>query len=341
MLPLYQVGEVDWLTTQTLYHTLAKLGEEGVVLCWPKTPYVSLGCHQNWEDYNAGSYLPVLRRRVGGSLVYLDRHQVFFQIIVSPSRLANNRTPERWYHYALDPIVSYLQELGLTAELRLPADILVNGRKISGNAGGQLDEMVVIVGNLLLDFSIEAMVTARSGPHETWHRAFTESMDFHLTTLQECCPQRAWTAEMVMEELAQVFAHHLGAKPMPFPWNAFHDAMKTVGEELTAWEWLQATRHQNTSSPYSVKVREGVYLYASRNPDLSHIVAEVDHNENRILRVWGWEEAAQNSVDKAARDFAGAVHLSCTGEELQRMNLAEDVKQLFRELLAKGRRLPI
>lgn len=333
MLPLYQVGETDWLTTQTLYHTLAELGEEGIVLCWPKTPYVSIGCHQNWEDYNESSGLPVVRRRVGGSLVYLDRNQVFFQIVMRPERIPNNRTPARWYHYALDPIVRYLQDRGLAGELRLPADILVNGRKISGNAGGQLDDMVVIVGNLLLDFSIESMVTARSGPHQTWHQAFTESMDLHLTTLRECAPQGSWSPELVMSDLAEVFQRHLGAQPQPFPWSKLGPYMERVGMSLTERSWLRASRLKSPDAPYSVKVREGVYLYATRQGNLAHLVAEVDHNEARILRVWGLSEAEQG--------VSTPVQLRYSEKELETAVLTADVKDLLGQFLAGAKRVPV
>lgn len=325
MLPLYQIGEVDWLTTQTLYHTLAMLGEEAVVLCWPRTPYVSLGCHQDWEDYNPSSGLPVVRRRVGGSLVYLDRHQVFFQVIVRPDRLRGNRTPESWYHYALDPVVTYLQEQGLPARLELPADILIANRKVSGNAGGFLDEMVVIVGNLLLDFSIEAMARARFGPHRVWQQAFSESMQYHLTTLQDEVLQRPWSATQVMGELAEVFARELGAEPATFPWQQWQDTLHEVGAGLTDETWLQATRHKGQASHYSVKVREGVYLHASRDLERRPIVVEVDHSNQRVLRLWG------GPFEKTSGS-GQFLNLSLTKEDLGAIELEEDVKQLLREL---------
>lgn len=290
MLPLYQLGEVDWITTQTLYHGLAKLNQEGIVLCWPRTPYVSLGCHQDWEDYDESSGVPVVRRKVGGSLVYLDRHQVFFQVIVDPRRIPENRTPESWYRYALDPVVGYLRQIGLSAEMRLPADILVGGRKLSGNAGGQIEERVVVVGNLLLDFSVEAMAGVRTAPHTVWRQAFADSMRRHLTTLKEWIPYKDWSAVEVMEDLAKGFAEHLGAVPTPFPWEQWGLLLDEVGRELIHRKWLIGSQRKKRDPYHSVKVREGVYLRASRDPRYPHIVAEVDKDRRRILRVWGMPE---------------------------------------------------
>lgn len=322
MLPIYRLGEVNWITTQTLYHGLAKLNQEGIVLCWPETPYVSLGCHQAWEDYNGNSGLPVVRRKVGGSLVYLDRRQVFFQVIVDPRRVAGYRTPERLYRYALDPVVSYLSRLGLSAELRLPADILAGGRKISGNAGGQLEERVVVVGNLLLDFSVEAMAEARSAPHDVLRQAFADSMRNHLTTLSELLPDRVWSAEQVMEDLAAVFAEQLQADPTPFPWERVEHALLEAGEKLTSREWLTASRSKRPDAHHSIKVREGIYLRTSSDPRYPHVVAEVDINRSRLLRVWGMP------------DDCGVLSITeGTQEELESAPLAHGLKEVLLELM--------
>ncbi|MEB3102974.1 lipoate--protein ligase family protein [Ferviditalea candida] len=328
MLPIYQLGEVDWITTQSLYHGLAQLNEEGIVLCWPATPYVSLGCHQAWEDYNEECGLPVVRRKVGGSLVYLDRRQVFFQIIVNPRRVTGSRTPERWYRYALDPVVSYLKRLGLSAELRLPADILAGGRKISGNAGGQLEDRVVVVGNLLLDFSVEAMAEVRSAPHDIMRLAFADSMRNHLTTLCELLPDRIWSPERVMRDLASVFAEQLQAVPMPFPRERFEHALREAGEKLINREWLTASRSKRPDALYSIKVREGIYLRASRDPHFPRLVAEVDVNRCRLLRVWGLPGT-----------YGDLAPLKGTQEELEAAPLAHGLKQALLDLIGAKERV--
>lgn len=286
MLPLYSVGEVDWLTTQTLYHGLAEFGEEAVILCRPSTPYVCLGCHQSWSDYDESSGLPVVRRKVGGSLVYLDQNQVFFQIILNPRAAPGKRTPDQWYRHALDPVVAYLREQGFSAELRLPADIVVGGRKISGNAGGQLGDRVVVVGNILLDFPTEAMARARRAPSPLWRRAYEESMRAHLTTLRELAPDRRWSADQVAKDLAQVFIDRLGAVPAPFPWERWRGRLERIGRELLRDDWLRQPGPARASNSREVKVREGVYIGTVDDPRYRDAVVEIDREHNRILRVW-------------------------------------------------------
>ncbi|MDA8194311.1 MAG: ligase [Thermaerobacter sp.] len=279
--PIYLAGGVDWMTTQTLYHGLAERGEEAVVLCWPTSPYVSLGCHEPYEDFRSGSGLAVMRRQVGGSLVYLDQRQVFYHVILSLARPGGPRSPEGWYRLALGPVVHYLRDLGWQAELRLPADILVDGLKISGNAGGQLGESIVVVGNLLLDFSPQEMAEARALPHPAMRSLFAESMGRHLTTLRARRPDIS--GQEVMRGLAAAFREDWGSKTAPIPWSRWREALAQAARKLTDPEWLLATRAGAGLGP--VKVREGVYLQAVRRPD-GLWIAEIDTGRSAVLRAW-------------------------------------------------------
>lgn len=291
MLPLYEIGAIDWLTTQALYHGIAELGEEAIVLCWPTTPYVSLGCHQDGEEFDPSCGLPGIRRRVGGTLVYLDADQVFFQVILNPGRLPSKSRPIDWYHLALDPVVAYLEDLGLAATLRPPADILVEGRKISGNAGGQIGDQMVMVGNLLLSFPHDVMVRVRNAPNQMLKEAFATSLQAHLLALREIPGQTELTTVSVMEGLAHRFTEDLGATPCATPWGRWAQALDRVARELQDPAWLVAP---GMRLPYhQIKIREGVYLRSLRvspNDPRSSLVVEFHADDGAIHRVWGTGE---------------------------------------------------
>lgn len=283
--PIYVVGEVDWLTSQALYHGLAELNHEAIVLCWPNYPYVSLGCHEPFEDFCGDSGLPVTRRSVGGSLVYLDPNQVFYQVILRLDRPNGPKSPEGWYRLALDPVVRYLQGLGKDAELRLPADILVEGRKISGNAGGQLGDSIVVVGNLLCDFSVAKMASARNVPHPKMRPIFAQSMARNLTTMREQGMESS--VEAVMRGLATSFELAWGAQTVAAPWNTWQDVLHKAGSQVCDPKWLISTR--TNGSIGSVKVREGVYLEAVQGPNQGSWIIEKDTVQNVPLRAWRTE----------------------------------------------------
>ncbi len=84
---LYNLGEVTWWESQCLYHALAYLGREGLIICYPSSHYVCLGLHDDLEqeidwEYCELSGIPVFRRETGGGVVYLDNRQVFFQLVM-------------------------------------------------------------------------------------------------------------------------------------------------------------------------------------------------------------------------------------------------------------------
>lgn len=280
-LPIYVLGAVDWLTSQALYHGLAGAGEEGVVLCRPSEAYVSLGCHEPYDDWNEAMAVPVVRRRVGGTLVYLDEHQVFYQVILSPDRLRGHGRPQDWYRLALTPVVTYLESLGYRAELRLPADILADGKKISGNAGGQIGDQMVVVGNLLVKFDVDRMAAARAVPHPEMRAVFAQSMRRHLTTLSERYPELS--PERVMTRLGEVFKEAWGGVYAAPRWDKWAPALDRARVKLTSPDWLRSMRAP--ASPHRVKVREGVYLRLMQERDHDFYILEQD-DSGAVLRRW-------------------------------------------------------
>ncbi len=321
MLPLYQLGGVDWITTQALYHGIAEMDEEAIVLCWPTSPYVSLGCHQDGDEWDSSCGFPALRRRVGGSLVYLDADQVFFQVILDAERLSSACRPVDWYHLALDPVVAYLGDLGLVATLRPPADILLGDRKVSGNAGGQIDSKMVIVGNLLLSFPHAVMARVRNAPNQILRQAFAASLAEHLVTLRDIPGYGDLTAGRVMEGLGDRYAKHLGAIHCEAPWSRWAETLERVSLELQDPAWLKAA---GMRLPYhQIKVREGVYLrspHVHENDPKASLVIEFHSDEGTVHRVWGCDE-----IDPRG--------LPLTGRMLSEISVPEDIKEVLTALV--------
>lgn len=161
---LLDLGGLPGLHTQAVYHVLAERMTAGqpdtVVLTWPTEPYLCLGYHQRACDVLDAEAarargLPVLRRRVGGGLTYLDASQVFYQFIFHHQRVSP--VPRRMYASLLGVPVRALLHLGLDARLVRDNEIEVGSRRIAGIGAGRIGEASVVVGNVLLDFDFEAM----------------------------------------------------------------------------------------------------------------------------------------------------------------------------------------
>ncbi len=215
---LVDLGTTDWWKTQAVYHYLAEQcsadAPDTIVLCRPKTPYLCLGYHQDFDavfDRRACAQhnLPVLRRRLGGGATYLDSNQIFYQFIFHKSRV-----PVYFgeiYRRFLAPAVSTLRRIGLDAHLRMLNEIEIGTRRIAGIGGGQLGEACVVVGNFLLDFDYEMMSRAWRVPTETFRTMARDSMQERIVTLKKLRPDidPDTLRQVYLEEVVKSFHNNI------------------------------------------------------------------------------------------------------------------------------------
>jgi lipoate-protein ligase A len=151
-------GRVSALRSQTLWHALAygvsRGGPPTLSFMRPSRPYVGLGYHRRLEEADIAACreagLPVFRRMVGGGVVYLDEHQQFFQICLPVNAVPRSR--EAALRRLLTPAVAAFRAVGVPAELDDDLEIVVGEAKICGHGAAQIEDAVVVVGNLIERF---------------------------------------------------------------------------------------------------------------------------------------------------------------------------------------------
>ena len=79
---LLRLDHLPGQQSMLIFHTLARIGFEGLVIVSPKIPLASIGYFQDASkeldlDYCKRNGIPVMRREVGGGATYLDGNQVF------------------------------------------------------------------------------------------------------------------------------------------------------------------------------------------------------------------------------------------------------------------------
>lgn len=89
---IYRLGKLSNMFSTTLFHAMAELGYEGLILCEPEDTYISLGYFDKAEELidlrkckELG--IGVIRRQTGGGAVLLAPGQVFYQLLLSKSKV--------------------------------------------------------------------------------------------------------------------------------------------------------------------------------------------------------------------------------------------------------------
>jgi len=134
--------------------------DEDYFLLWQNAPAIIVGKNQNtFEEINPSfveeKNIKVARRISGGGAVYHDFGNLNFTFIANIEDAAT----VDFKKYAM-PIIEALKTLNISAELSGRNDIMINGKKISGNAQRLYRKKLMQHGTLLFDVNIHDLVDA-------------------------------------------------------------------------------------------------------------------------------------------------------------------------------------
>ncbi|MBR2080033.1 MAG: lipoate--protein ligase [Oscillospiraceae bacterium] len=184
-----ETGSADVSYNLALEYYLAaekQLGEP-VFLFWPTVPTVVCGKYQNTLEeinlpYTRAHNIDVVRRLSGGGTIYTDEGGLMYTFITY-----GDGTEIDFRSY-MQPVVSALAELGVTAEFSGRNDILVDGKKVSGTAQYKIGGTTVHHGTLMFNVSVEHMLLATQVDAEKIASKSIKSVRGRVTNISEHLP---------------------------------------------------------------------------------------------------------------------------------------------------------
>jgi lipoyltransferase/lipoate-protein ligase len=126
----------------------------------------------------------VVRRITGGGAVYHDRDGEVTYSILGPANLFPERIPDS-YRSICDDVVNALRLLGIPAEFSPINDIMVEGRKISGNAQTRKSGLFLQHGTVLYQVDVEKMFALLSVSPEKISDKLIRSVKKRVTSVCE------------------------------------------------------------------------------------------------------------------------------------------------------------
>ncbi len=186
-------------------YILTNLDEnETYLLFYINEPSIIIGRNQNSveeinTDYVEENNIKVVRRLSGGGAVYHDEGNLNFSFITKDDG-------ESFHDFAkfTQPVVDALNKLGVPAELVGRNDLLVEGRKISGNAQFATRGRMYSHGTLMFDSEIEHVVAALNVKAEKIESKGIKSIRSRVANISEFLEEK-----ITMDEFKELLLCHI------------------------------------------------------------------------------------------------------------------------------------
>ncbi len=137
---------------------LLKNRSDEIAMLWQCDPAVIIGKHQNTVaevnvDWTSERDIPVIRRITGGGTVYHDTGNINYTVI----RTVEQREKMIDFRQFTQPLIDFLKDLGISASFEGKNNLVIEGKKISGNSAHVHRNRVIHHGTLLFDSDLEAL----------------------------------------------------------------------------------------------------------------------------------------------------------------------------------------
>ncbi len=179
--PYYQLAAEEFLLKNT---------EEDIFLLWKSDPVVVSGKHQNVLSeinyrYLKENGIKIARRLTGGGTVYHDHGNFNFSFI-------RNGEPGKMVDFTrfIEPVVAFLDSLGIHAEQGPKHEILVDGLKISGNAEHVYKQRTLHHGTLLFESNLDVLRKTILRKVGTYTDKAVQSNRARVTNISACLEGR-------------------------------------------------------------------------------------------------------------------------------------------------------
>ena len=158
--------------------------ERDCFFMWQVEPTVIFGRNQLIENEVNVSFCKqngskMFRRKSGGGCVYADKGNIMFSYITKEDNVGFT-----FYKY-INMILAMLEKLNVKATTSGRNDILIDGRKVSGNAFYRIPGRSVVHGTMLYDSDVETMMASITPSEQKLKSKGVTSVSQRITQLKD------------------------------------------------------------------------------------------------------------------------------------------------------------
>ncbi|AXH98398.1 lipoate--protein ligase [Sporosarcina sp. PTS2304] len=213
------------------------IDKDSYLLFYINEPSIIIGKNQNTiEEINTEFVdregIHVVRRLSGGGAVYHDKGNLNFSFITK-----DDGDSFRNFKKFTEPVTDALAKMGIKAELLGRNDILIDGRKISGNAQFATGDRMFSHGTLLFDTDMEGVVNSLKVKKDKIESKGIKSIRSRVANISEFLEQPISIEQFRQEILNSIFdgEEHIQYKELTEEdWDNIH---ALSAERYGNWEW--------------------------------------------------------------------------------------------------------
>ena len=244
-------------------------------MLWQNKNTIVVGKYQNTaeeinREYVESRGIRVVRRLSGGGAVYHDNGNLNFTFIVN-----QDTRPDFNFQLFCIPVVKALQQFGVAASFTGRNDLVIDGKKISGNSQYTRRGRILHHGCIMLDSNLEHVQDALRVKAAKFTSKSVKSVQSRVTTINEHAPRR-----ISMEEFRQALKKEVFTAADMEPYQLTSEDLCKIEElaekKYRSWEWTYGFFPE-----YSISREEKL------ENGLVTVRMEADHGRIRQIRIAG------------------------------------------------------
>lgn len=288
-------------------------------MLWQNDNAIIVGKHQNTLaeinlDYVKEHDIKVVRRLSGGGAVYHDMGNLNFTFTRSSEREDDLVDFKRY----TAPIIAVLQEMGVNAEFSGRNDIMIDGKKFSGNAEHVFKNKVMHHGTLLFSSDMPNISGAlKINPLKYKDRA-VKSIPKRVTNIQDHLEEKMTVEEFADRIMDYILKNYDDCRPYEFSEDDLKMIESIKNEKYATWDWnygyspnynfKQGVKTAGGLIEMNMNVSKGLIQELKIQGDFFHIrditdielaLANTPHEESRIR-----EKLAQFNLEDYFKDIS-------------------------------------
>ena len=296
-------------------------------MLWQNDNAIIVGKHQNAlaeinMDYVKEHDIKVVRRLSGGGAVYHDMGNLNFTF----TRTSDQENDLVDFKRYTQPIIAVLQEMGVNAEFSGRNDIMIEGRKFSGNAEHVFKNKVMHHGTLLFSSNMPNISGAlKINPLKYKDRA-VKSVPKRVTNIQDHLPEQMTVEEFADRIMDYIIRNYEDCRPYEFTEEDLAKIEQIKKDKYQTWEWnfgyspnydfKQGVKTTGGLLEMNMNVAQGIIQELKIQGDFFHIrdISEIEealkdtpHEEYKIREVLNQFNLADYFKDISADDLIAAM----------------------------------